>query len=414
MNRRDFLKLSSLVVGGFFSNGFTFLDKTPNLINDDLSKVTRVRYKDITLPLLTLGCMRFPLKSSDSSDIDTLHVQKMVDYAIAHGLNYFDTAYPYHSGKSEIVIGNALKKHPRNSFYISTKLPTWMINSEADVHRIFDEQLKKTQLKHFDFYFIHTLNKNTYENNCKKNKVYELLKKKKSEGKIKYLGFSFHDNPDVLEVIAREYPWDFGMIQLNYLDWDVIDSERMYEIMLKNNIPTWVMEPVRGGQLASLNERATTIFKNANPNVSTASWAIRYAASLPNVTTVLSGMSNIDQLQDNIKTMTNFKPLSDQERNVISTALIAYRSSGTIPCTNCKYCVPYCPLKIDIPNNFNIYNQFLIDNNSRLFVRNYNALHDFEKSSKCVKCKLCMPHCPQKIEIPNFLSKITEKYNEVS
>jgi predicted aldo/keto reductase-like oxidoreductase len=417
MKRREFLKLTSLLLGGFLSQGFS-LNKIgqPEFINDSLSKVTRARFKDITLPLLTLGCMRLPLDSKNQYGIDEVLFQKMVDYSIERGVNFFDTAYFYMDGKSEIVLGRALKKHSRKSFYISDKLPVVMVNSESDVERLFNEQLQKTGLDYFDFYFAHNLNAENYKNNFKKYNVYKFLQKKKEQGKIKYLGFSFHDNPETLELITKEFKWDFAMIQLNYMDWDLMNADQLYNTLQKRNIPVWVMEPVRGGQLVTLNKKAVKVFKDANPNVSTASWGMRYAASLPGVITVLSGMSNMEQLQDNIKTMTDFKPLSNNERTIINNALTAYRSSGAVPCTNCKYCVPYCPLKIDIPNNIGLYNQYLANKNEPKttaiwrFTAEYNALNAFERAEKCVNCKACIPHCPQKIDIPNVLTKVKDTY----
>jgi predicted aldo/keto reductase-like oxidoreductase len=412
MDRRDFLKLSSLMLGGLLSQGFS-LNKLgqPDLVNDGPEKITRARFKDITLPLLTLGMMRLPLNSQAEYGIDEAQVQEMVDYSIARGVNFFDTAYMYMNGKSEIVTGKALKKHPRSSYYISDKLPVKMVNSEADNERLFNEQLKKTGMDYFDFYFAHSLNKDIYKNNFKKYNIYNFLQKKKKEGKIRYVGFSFHDSPEELEPIAKEFKWDFGMIQVNYLDWDLIDSKQMYETMEKYKIPIWVMEPVKGGQLVSLNDKANKILRTAEPKSSIASWAIRYAASFPGVITVLSGMSNMEQLRDNVKTLTDFKPLSDNERTVITNAVAAYRASGTIPCTNCKYCVPYCPVKVDIPNNLVIYNQYLVDKNAHKFKRDYSALNSFERAEKCINCKACLPHCPQKIQIPDSLAKVKNTYD---
>ncbi|MDR3112557.1 MAG: aldo/keto reductase [Elusimicrobiota bacterium] len=415
MDRREFLKLSSLLLGGLLSQGFS-LNKLgqPDLVNTDTTKITRARFQDITLPLLTFGMMRLPANSKHKYGIDEKQVQEMVDYAMAHGANFFDTAYMYMSGNSEIVTGNVLKKHPRDSYYVSDKLPVKMVNSKTDNEKLFNEQLKKTGFDYFDFYFAHSLNRDIFENNLKKYDVYEFLQKKKREGKVKYVGFSFHDSPDALEPMLKAYKWDFAMIQLNYLDWDLIDAKQMYETVQKYNVPIWVMEPVKGGQLASLNPQANKILSVAKPGTSTASWAIRYAASFPGVITVLSGMSNMEQLKDNIKTMTDFKPLSNSERTTLTNAVAAYRASGTIPCTNCKYCTPYCPKKVDIPNNLVIYNQYLVDKSERVFTRDYKALQAFERADRCINCKACLPHCPQKINIPENLTKVSGLFKQLA
>lgn len=374
-------------------------------------KVTTRKYKNITdISLLGFGCMRLPIKNQ--TEIDTAQVQEMVDYAIAHGVNYFDTAWPYHEGKSENVIGEALKKYPRESFYLADKFPTWELGPEDNVGRIFNEQLKKCGVEYFDFYLVHCLTVQNYAL-CERYGLYEALKKKQAEGKIRHLGFSFHDNTDLLQKIVDEHAWDFAQIQLNYLDWDVMNAKRQYEILTEKNIPVIIMEPVRGGALATLNDASIAIFKEANPDASPASWALRYAASLPQVLTVLSGMSAFEQVKDNVDTFTDFKPLSDKEKEVIQKALVAYRSSGTIPCTGCRYCID-CPKGVNIASVFELYNQYKVTSNALLFTIYYATLKEQEQAHNCISCGFCTKHCPQQLDIPKLLEQVNTEYRKLS
>ena len=363
------------------------------------------------ISLLGFGCMRLPKLYDDKQDIDEILAQKMIDYAIENGINYFDTAYPYHEGMSETFIGKALKKYPRESFHLTTKMPVWLVQNEDDTERIFNEQLEKCQVDYFDFYLMHNLNEEHFEN-AEKHHVYDFLKQKKAEGKIRHLGFSFHDSVELLESIVKTHKWDFAQIQLNYLDWDLQNAKRQYEILSENNLPVIVMEPVRGGALATLSESAIAILKSENPDASPASWAIRYAASFPNVLTVLSGMSNFEQVKDNIQTISDFEPLSEKEREVLQKALTAYRASGTIPCTGCRYCMD-CPAGVDIPKVFSAYNQYCISKNANVLKITYQILGEEKQEHHCVNCKKCVPKCPQKIDIPKHMIEIKETISKL-
>lgn len=371
----------------------------------------KFRNTNLEISLLGLGCMRFPtIKSGDKEIIDEVKSQEIVDYAYAHGVNYFDTAYPYHQGESEIFIGKALKKYPRDSFNLVSKLPIWLINEEADLEKYFNEQLEKCQTDYFDFYLCHALNAERFET-IKKFSIFEFLCKKKEEGKIRHIGFSFHDTPQVLAEIASAYPWDFAQIQLNYLDWELYKSKEQYEILAKRNIPCVIMEPVRGGVLASPCQEANEIFKSARPDKSVASWAIRYAATLPNVLTVLSGMTTLEQVVDNVDTMTNFEPLSKEDYEIINNALVAYKKANTIPCTGCRYCMD-CPAGVDIPTVFKLYNEYAVSKYKSEFKDSYLALSEKNRAHNCVNCKVCMSQCPQKIQIPEEMSKIAKLTSE--
>ena len=354
--------------------------------------------------LLGFGCMRLPRLYPDKPEIDTELGQRMVDYAYSHGVNYFDTAYPYHEGLSEPFIGAALSKYPRESYNLVTKLPTWLINGEADIEHYFNEQLQKCGVDYFDFYLVHSLNAERFET-VQKLHIFENLCELKAKGKIRHIGFSFHDKPDVLERILAAHDWEFAQIQLNYLDWELQDARRQYELIEQKGIQCTIMEPVRGGMLATLTPEAVDCFQQANPNVSTASWAIRYAASLPNVLTVLSGMTNFDHVTDNVATMEAFRPLSQQEREVIDHALAAYRKAVTIPCTGCRYCMD-CPAGVSIPEVFAAYNRYATSRSRSMFEELYHALDAGQRADSCVACGTCLSKCPQHIDIPKHMKEI--------
>jgi predicted aldo/keto reductase-like oxidoreductase len=358
--------------------------------------------------LLGFGCMRLPRQDEKAPDIDKKTAKAMVDYAIAHGINYFDTAHPYHEGLSEPFVGEALSGYKRDSFNLATKMPTWLISSEEEVHRIFDGQLKKCRVDYFDYYLVHNIGADTFPKVGQYN-IYEILKEKKREGKIRRLGFSFHAAPELLREVVKRYEWDFAQIQLNYLDWELQDAKGQYEILTENGLPVVVMEPVRGGALAKLCPQALDIFRAAAPAASAASWALRYVASLPNVLTVLSGMSDMAQMRDNVATMENFRPLAASEYAVISDALAAYRLSGSIPCTACGYCMD-CPHGVNIPKVFAVYNNYRANNTSNagmIFMMEYQVLGEKSQASNCKRCGRCLPLCPQGIKITEWLDKIT-------
>ncbi|MDD3107373.1 MAG: aldo/keto reductase [Bacilli bacterium] len=375
------------------------------------SKTTKFKGIAQNPSLLGFGCMRFPTLYKDKPDIDEELAEKMVDYAYSHGVNYYDTAYPYHQGMSEIFIGKALKKYPRESFYLASKMPSWLIHSTDDAKRIFEEQLVKCQVEYFDYYLCHALSKEQFKAYLLPG-VMDYLYDLKKIGKIRHLGFSFHDSTEVLDEIIHTYEWDFVQLQLNYLDWDFQDAKGQYEIVKNYGVPIIVMEPVRGGMLASLCNESETIFKNANPNASVASWAIRYAASKPNVLLVLSGMSNEEQTIDNIKTMSLFKPIDDVDQTVIDKALAAFLESRTIPCTACRYCMP-CPNSVDIPGVFKIYNRYAITKYKTEFVASIEKAKEGTQSKYCINCGECVPLCPQKINIPERMDEITALYQEL-
>lgn len=411
MNRREFLKSALTIaamspvahLAGAAEKNDGSMKNTP--VSDQ--QVTRRPYKDssMTLPLLGFGLMRLPQKNGK---VDYPTAEAMVAKAMKAGCNYFDTAYMYHNGESEKFVGQALTKYPRDSYYLVSKMPIIMMNSEADNARIFNEQLARTRAGYFDFYFLHWLNETHWEK-AQKLKTLEFMKKMQSEGKIRRLGFSFHGEPETLKKIAEAYPWDLVQIQLNYLDWELCRSGEQYEVLTKLGIPVSIMEPLKGGTLVSLTPDAKKVFEQANPDVSIASWGLRYAASLPNVQVVLSGMSAPDQLEDNLKTFSPFKPLTDAERQTVAEALAAYRKSGAVPCTACKYCSP-CPAGVNIPRNLALHNQ--VKGGLPLFHAKlvYDAMSEDERASNCVHCGVCRKKCPQQINIPQLMAEIAKEF----
>lgn len=365
------------------------------------------KFLDKKISLLGLGCMRFPLIDIESKQIDEAAAQEMVDYAISHGVNYFDTAWTYHNSTSETFMGNALKKHPRHGFMLATKMPTWLVKTKEDVERIFNQQLINCQVDYFDNYLMHNYTTEHMEI-CETIGVYELLKQKQSEGKIKNLGVSIHDTVDGIETIVSLHHWDFVQIQLNYIDWELLQAKRTYEYLKERNIPMIIMEPVRGGTLAKLSEESSTLLKQANEKASIASWAIRYAAQKEGVITVLSGMSTMQQLKDNISTMDPFLPLNEKEEELLLLVAKEYRASGAVPCTACGYCMP-CPAGVDIPRVFGIYNEYKASGHIVQFGVGNFMMGEEKQAKNCVACGQCERECPQRIHVSAEMKKIAEQ-----
>jgi len=409
MKRRDFLK-GMMTVAALAPVSRLAAAETKSADG----KVVRRKYRDtdLTVPLLGFGMMRLPRRAQGGPEIDYDAAAKMFDRAMKAGCNYFDTAYMYHGGLSERCAGDLLSRYPRESYFLTSKMPLGMLRKEEDLERIFNDQLKKCKTPYFDFYMFHNVSENSWKK-AVRFKVYDFLSKKKAEGKIRRLGFSFHDTPELLKKVVAAHKWDFAQIQLNYLDWTLYRSKEQYEILTKNNIPVIVMEPLRGGALASLNPEATKILKAADPNASNAAWAFRYVGSLPNVLVVLSGMTKMEHLEDNIKTFSDFRPLTDADRKVLDRALVAYRKSLAVPCTDCRYCMP-CPAGVEIPKIFGLYNQYKLSGNRFLFVNNYGAIDEDSRADACVGCGKCLKACPQKIKIPDELKKIGDTYKRMA
>lgn len=353
--------------------------------------------------LLGFGCMRFP--QTPEGKIDEVLTEKMLDRAIAQGVNYIDTAYPYHDGQSEIVAGKILKKYDRNSYYLATKLPVWLVNTVEDVDKYLEEQLAKLQTDHIDFYLMHAMGKERW------NKMLEIgcvkrLEELKEQGKIKYLGFSFHDKYEVFEEILNYRDWDFCQIQLNYMDAKEQAGLKGYQLAADKGIPVIVMEPVKGGSLAVFAEDITAKLKELNPEATPASFALRWVGSLPRVKVILSGMSSMEQVEDNLGTFADFKPLSEQEQSTIRQVTEILRSRVQNGCTGCRYCMP-CPAGVDIPGCFAAWNTYHMYQNYHSVSWNWEmVLGDAHQPKNCVQCGKCEAQCPQKIAIREDLKKV--------
>ena len=367
--------------------------------------------------ILGFGLMRLPVKSVLGKidvlrpvlgNIDFETGKEMIDYAIANGINYFDTAWIYHHGKSEKFIREALKKYPRESYYLADKMPGWLVKTKADAEKIFAEQLVRCGTEYFDFYLCHALTADSFKKY--ENFLLDFLIQKKAEGKIQRLGFSFHDEAEKIAGIADAYTWDFAQIQLNYFDWKTQNAELQYDELTKRKIPVIVMEPVRGGSLANLPAKAEAILKAFAPEKSIASWAIRFCMNHNNVAVVLSGMSNFEQTRDNVETAQNFAPMTEEELARLWAAEAVYRGKTVVPCTACRYCMD-CPLGVDIPKNFALYNEhvvFRVPAAEPEWLAGQQAALGNASAARCMACKQCEMHCPQKIKISKWMKKIAE------
>ena len=368
--------------------------------------VDRKQFKNIEISRLGLGNMRLPCKTPIKREanplIDYNKAQELVDMAYENGVNYFDTAYMYHAGKSEKFIGQALKKYPRESYYLADKLPIWMCKRPTDMQKIFDKQLQRTGIDCFDFYLLHSLDKGNFEK-CEKYGAYDFLLEKQKQGLIKNIGFSFHGTIDDLKTIVAAHHWDFAQIQMNYLDWKNQDAKTQYEILTEAGIPVIVMEPVRGGKLADVPKRVEELFVNNAPDKSIASWAIRFCATHDNVLTILSGMNAKEQMLDNLQSLTDFVPMTDVELKICQNAASIINESEIIPCTGCDYCAD-CPKSVKISTIFDVYNKLKTGEYTADQAKEKYAQIDVNHT-QCVACGKCKEHCPQSIDIPKMLSE---------
>ena len=363
------------------------------------------------LSLLGFGTMRLPLL--ENGEIDEAQVEEMVGFALDHGVNYFDTAYPYHSGMSERVIGRVLKKYPRDTFYLATKYPGHQISDTYDPAAIFEEQLEKCGVDYFDFYLLH----NVYENSIKtymdpKWRILDYFKEQKRLGRIRHLGFSTHGSLETMEEFLNYCGEDmeFCQIQLNYLDWTLQDAKAKYEMLTKRGIPVWVMEPVRGGKLASLSAPMEEKLKGMRPEESIPAWGFRFLQGLPNVKMVLSGMSNMAQMEDNVGTFDVRKPLSKEEESALLD--IAEGLKNSIPCTGCRYCCDGCPAGLNIPMLLATYNEIRYAPVTNSIMR-IEALPEDKKPTACISCGQCTEICPQHIDVPTELKNFAEALTKI-
>ncbi len=357
---------------------------------------------------LGFGLMRLPKIKEDEDTIDREEGFKLIDYAIKNGVNYFDTAYFYHGGDSESFVKEALNRHPRESYYLATKLPgTYMRDEKKTPEELFNNQLKKCGVDYFDFYLLHAVNRDIMKTFEEYNS-YEYLSEQKALGKIRHLGFSYHGDLEFFIELIDKYKWDFVQLQINYYDWEADNAKAYYKALEERNIPCIVMEPVRGGSLHKLNDEARAVFDALGEGKSYASYALRYVNELPGVMCILSGMSDFSQVEDNINTFNEAKPLTNKEKEAIEKANVLFRKNFAIPCTDCKYCVEHCPANVNIPANFTAFNEY---NKTRVktdFEKLYGEIPEERRAHNCIECGACVSHCPQKIEIPKKLKRVKE------
>ena len=393
-----------------------------------------------TLGMLGLGCMRLPTLGGSSggfgrnAPLDQDAVNAMVDYAIAHGVNYFDTAPAY--GESEKVTGKALSRHPRESFKIATKISN--MNGRATLEagkQMFETSLKNLQVDYIDFLLLHNLQDiNGFNSRFGNNGLFDWILEQKKNGRIRHLGFSFHGTNDTFPALVDRYDWDFVQIQLNYADWKEMSrgwggssgntsAEFLYNYLVGKGIPALVMEPVKGGQLANVDSTIAAVMEDRHPDLTPAANALTFVGSLPGVMVTLSGMSNMEQLKENVSLFTGFKPFDEQEHNFMLTVADLLKSKGQIPCTACAYCMP-CPAGVDIPGNFKIFNSASdallspekskkADEKRQAFLKAYNAQEAGVRADACIGCNACLRKCPQHISIPQHMERIKELVKKI-
>lgn len=365
-------------------------------------------FKGEKLSLFAMGTMRLPVIDGDDARIDEDAARAMFDYALEHGVNYFDTAWGYHGGTSELVTGRALARHPRESFNVASKFPGYDLSNMGKVEEIFAKQLEKCQVEYFDFYLVHNVcesNIDAYLDDERYGTV-SYLKKMRDEGRIRHLGFSCHGQMDVLERFLEAYGADmeFCQLQLNYLDWTFQDAKEKMELASRYDLPIWVMEPLRGGQLARLTDEQFAPLKAMRPDETQVGWALRFLQSLPEVTTVLSGSSSLEQMAENIALFEEERPLSAEETEALLGAADDMVRSNVLPCTACRYCTSHCPVGLDIPMLLALYNEHKLTNGGFIAPMMLGTLPEDERPAACIGCGTCSSVCPQQIDIPAALA----------
>lgn len=367
---------------------------------------------------LGFGLMRMPiLDENDDKTVDIEQVKQMTDLYIAKGFNYFDTALMYHGCVSENTVKDFLtSRYPRDTYKLATKLHYDFFEDKADADKVFAKQLEDTGVEYFDYYLIHDISERSYPKYVEHD-IFNWAQDKKAQGLMKHVGFSYHDKAPFLDKVLTEHPEiEFVQLQINYLDWDSADiqSRDNYEVCVKHNKPVIVMEPVRGGKLAKLPPVANNILKNANPDISIASWAVRFCASLDNVKLVLSGMSSLEQMEDNLSYMENFQPLTEEELELVFKAKSAIDDSSLISCTECSYCTEGCPQKICIPKYFALYNKDVLEELEEAWepqmVKYAELNQSFGKASDCIECGKCDEICPQHLPITTLLKDVAAHF----
>ncbi len=377
-----------------------------------MQKMLYKEFQGERLSALGMGAMRLPVEGGDDSRIDEGAASRMVEYAMEHGVNYYDTAWGYHGGQSELVMGRALKNYPRESFYLADKFPGYDLSNMGKVQEIFEEQLRKCGVEYFDFYLFHNvceMNIDAYLD--RSYGIYEYLLAQKKAGRIRHLGFSAHGSCEVMERFLEAYGRDmeFCQIQLNYIDWSFQEAKAKVELLEKWNIPVWVMEPLRGGKLASLPENAAERLKALRPEEAVPAWAFRFLQSLPQVKVVLSGMSDMEQLAENIRTFEEEKPLREQEMETLLEIASEMVKKIALPCTACRYCVSHCPQGLDIPSLLALYNEHCFTGGGFIAPMALSAVPEEKRPTACIGCRSCEAVCPQQIRISEAMADFAQR-----
>ena len=364
-------------------------------------------FQDLQLSSLGMGAMRLPTIDGDDARIDVEKTKAMVAYAMEHGINYYDTAWGYHDGNSELVMGEVLKDYPRESFYLATKFPGYDLSNMPKVKEIFEKQLEKLGVDYFDFYLFHNvceMNIDAYLDD-EKYGIYSYLMEQKTNGRIKHLGFSAHGNIDTMQRFLEKYGKDmeFCQIQLNYLDYHFQEAQEKIELLKSYNIPVWVMEPLRGGRLAKLDEDSEKALKDLRPKETIPAWAFRFLQSLPQVVVTLSGMSNMEQLQQNIATFEQDQPLTDKEMQTLLGLADEMVKKIALPCTACHYCTSHCPMGLDIPTLVSLYNEHAFTGGGFIAPMALSAIPEDKQPSACIGCRQCEMVCPQQIKVSEMM-----------
>jgi len=368
-------------------------------------RVKTRKFNGLNISLLGFGCSHLP---ETSGKIDETELERMIDYSLKRGINYFDTSNLASKGQAEGAIGRVLKKNKRESFYLAGKSPIHKMQAREDVRSLFFKQLEKFASPYFDFYMCHQIDDfNVYH--YREVQMYDELLRLKKEGRIKFLGFSFHGTPELLKELVKEHKWDFVYLQLNYADWNNLKAQEQYEIVRKENIPVIVMLPLRGSRLINLKGRALEVLKENCPDAKPADFGLRWAASKEGVITVLSGMSTFEQVKENADTFAGFKPMTEHELKTADEIAQVLRAQGEINCTACRYCLSVCPENINIPAVLFLYSEYKVTKDSRFYNMNYKSFSKDERADKCTKCGLCRKICPQHLDIPALLAEAAEQ-----
>lgn len=364
------------------------------------------------LSMLGFGAMRLPLLGRDDADIDVAATKEMVAYAMKNGINYYDTAWGYHNGQSEIVLGQILNEYPRESYYLASKFPGYDVSNMSKVEEIFEKQLEKTQKEYFDFYLFHNvceINIDAYLD--EKYGIFEYLMKQKENGRIQHLGFSAHGSYEVMERFLRKYghAMEFCQLQINYIDWEFQKVNKKVELVQSYGIPVWVMEPLRGGKLACISEEYVARLKALRVQETVPGWAFRFLQSIPAVTMILSGMSDMQQLTDNVKTFATDAPLDETEMKCVMDMAGEMVGKIALPCTACRYCTTKCPKGLDIPTLLELYNEHIFTDGGFLPEFGLMAIEREKHPDACAGCKSCEAVCPQQIKISAAMADFADK-----